>query len=318
MVRFEILVAKGYCDHEVSGITHTLAQANTVLRQALFQTRFLSYFPGLVASRGGQIARAEPVIDGHGFSDVMIVVGGTGLDLADWMVRVRQMQRQARRVVLLSDAATRYIKTKKSGSGLVTTHWKQADMLRETGYFPDLTDRLAEHSGGVITAAGSAATPELVAGLISPYLDQVALAELAGLLLLPNLRKSDADQPRDIAGHAGLFNQRVRDVIQVMEDNIAERLDMETLAGQVGMSCRQIERIFRDVFNQSPGKFYKHLRTKKAWALIEQTLLPLPEIAVATGFGSVSTMSKSVQAAYGVTPAQSRSRKSVDLMTFKA
>ncbi len=316
-IRVEIFVSKGFCDHEVSSVTHTLNKANDLLQRKVFQVRFVSDKPGLVSGRGGQLVRAEPAIDDHGFSEMMFVVGGTGVGRSDWMRRVRQMQRQARSVVLLSDAATHYIKTTKAIDGNVTTHWRHAETLRETGYYPNLTDTLAEKCNGIITAAGSAATPELVVGLISPYLESVQIAELANLLLLPAVRKSSADQPKDVGQNTGLFNRRVSEVIQVMEANIADRVDMESLAKEVGMSCRQIERIFREVFDQSPGKFYKQMRTKKAWALIDETLLPLSDIAVATGFGTVSTMSKSVQAAYGVTPAQSRARKSVSLTTFE-
>lgn len=315
-VTFEIFVAKGFCEHEASSITHTLAKANDVLQRDVFKTRYVSDTPGLITSRGGQMVRAEPAVDDYGFSDVMVVLGGKTVSDATWIKRVRQMQRQARCVALLSDAAAHYIQSVKKKEGPVTTHWRHAETLRETGYHPNLTDNLAEKSDGIITAAGSGATSELVIGLISPYLDQVQIAEIASHLLLPGIRKNTAEQPKQLSGNSVLFNGRVARVIRVMEDHIADGIDMETVAKHAGMSSRQIERIFQEVFNQSPGKFYKQLRTKKAWALIEETLLPLVDIAVATGFRQVSTMSKAVSATYNISPAQSRARRSVALTNF--
>lgn len=315
-LRVEVFVSTGYCELEVASISQTLLTANEILQRDAFSCHYVSATAGLVTSRGGQMLRAEPAIENHGYGDLMIVVGGAKITAEDWLPRVRAMQKQARSVALLSDAATSYIQATKKVSGNLTTHWRDIEALRETGYYPNLTERLAEQASGIITAAGSASTAELMIGLISSHLDQTQIAELANLLLLSTIRKSDADQPKDVAGNAALFDRRVTEVIRLMEAHIADPIDMPTLTKMVGLSSRQVERVFREVFDQSPGKFYKQLRTKKAWALIEETLVPLADIAAATGFGSLNTMSKAVRAAYGISPAQSRARKSVSLMKF--
>ena len=316
-VKVEIYVAAKFNEHEVSSITNTLACANEILRRDVFKPRYVSSKPGLVTARGGQMVRAEPAIDEHGLSDMMFVVGGGCLSATEFLPRVRQMTRRARCIVLLSSAATRYIQATTHTSGALTTHWKDAETLREAGYYPTLTNTLAEQSGGVITAAGSGSTTELIIGLIAPYLEQTQIAELGNTLLLPTLRKSDAEQPQSISGNAGLFDRRVTEVIQLMEAHIVDPLDMRTLTRRVGLSSRQVERVFKEVLQTTPARFYKTLRTKRAWALIEDTLMPLADVAVATGFGSVSTMSLAVQREFGMTPSQSRARKSVSLIKFE-
>ena len=315
-LRFELYVAPGFSALEAACVTDTLERANRLLQRAQFSFRYVAEAPGMIAGQGGQIVRAEPAIDNYGLSDVMIVLGGEPGAAPQWLPRVRQMQKQARRVVLLSEAATAYIENTQASDGPVTTHWRDAETLRETGYYPNLSDRLAEQHKGVITGAGVASTAELVIGLIAPYLDQTQIVELGNRLLLPTIRKSTANQPRNLSANEMLFDHRVTKVIRVMEETLSDPLDMPTLTRKVGLSSRQVERVFREVFDQSPAKFYKQLRTKKAWALIEETLIPLAEIAVATGFGSVSTMSRAVRDLYGVTPAQSRARKSVSLTHF--
>jgi transcriptional regulator GlxA family with amidase domain len=315
-VQFEIFLSLGFCEHETSSITRTLSAANETLGYSLFRTRFVSDTPGFVTSRGGLIVRAAPSIDNHGFSDVTIFVGGNTAAQNIPISRVRQLKKQGLCVVLLSDAATKYIEKTKSNTGAVTTHWKDAAILRESGFHPGLTDRLAEKSDGVITAAGSGSTIELIIGLISTYLDKPQIAQLSNSLLLTTLRKGDAQQPNEFGGNEAIFNQRVLKVILAMEENISEPISMQEMTKIVGMSTRQIERVFQDTFDQSPGKFYRLIRAKKARALIEETLIPLVEIAVATGYGSVSTMARTIRAEYGETPAQLRTRKNKDLMKF--
>ena len=54
----------------------------------------------------------------------------------------------------------------------------------------------------------------------------------------------------------------------------------------------------------------------QAKAMIEETLLPLVEVAVATGFASICAMSKTVRDEYGASPSKMRDRKKIRLLTF--
>ncbi len=299
-------MSAGYQDFEVSAVTRVIEEANDLKRQPLFERQFVSDAPGYVSSASGQMLRAEPAIDNHGLADIMIVVGGQNAAGAAWVSRMRQMQRSRKPVLLLSEAATAYIRTSAKPTGRVTTHWMAADVLREAAYHPGLTDRLAETSDGVTTSPGGIVTLDLMIGYVTPYFSQKEVAELSSRLLMPAVRKPTAEQPRGVSGSTTAFDRRVNDIIQLMENSISEPMSMPEIADAVGLSPRQIERVFRDLFHQSPAKFYKSLRTKRAWALIEQSMMPLPDIAVATGFGSLNTMATAVRDVYGVSPAKAR------------
>ena len=313
---FEIFVSPGFSGLEVASITHTLTLANEIAHRSIFRWRIVSDTPGLVSGAGEMILRAQPAINDYGYSNAMVVVGGSGLSSTGWLNRARQMQRRGLIVALLSDAATAYIHATHQPSGHVTTHWHDAALLNEAGYHPDLTDRLSEKSDGIITAAGVGATAELIIGLIAPHLDARQVAEIGNRLLLPTIRKSDAAQPRHISGNASLFDGSVARIVGLMEETVAEPLCMPSLAEQIGLSTRHVERLFRDVFQESPARFYKQLRTRKAWSIIEETLIPLADIAAATGFKTVGTMAKAVQSTYGETPTKLRARKNRTLLKF--
>ncbi len=310
---FELFVSKGFCGFELAAVTHVLRSANELMTRELFEWRFVSTEPGLVTGKDGVLVRAEPAIPDHGFGDAMIVVGGRA-QAEKWLPRVRAMQRRNLPVVLLSDAATAYIRVAKSPPGKLTTHWRDVFTLQETGYFPNLTSRFAERSDGIVTAAGSSATAELVIGLIAPWMEATQVAELGNQLLLHTIRKGDAEQPKDIADNAGLFDARVTEAIRLMENSIADPMSMAELTDQAGLSTRHLERVFRKVFNDTPAKFYKRLRARKARAMIEETLMPMVEIAVATGFGSSDTLARAVREEYGVTPSKMRARRKINLL----
>ncbi len=315
---FEIFVQRGFCEVELAGVTGTLNAANAIVGVERFTYRIISDMPGFVAGQGDVLVRAEPAIDDHGFSNVMVVLGGQNIKRESWSKRLRAMQRRNRLSVLLSDAATAFIRGKTSQNGRVTTHWRDIALLAEEGYYPNLTTRLAEHSDGVTTAAGGAATAELVIGLIAPYLDPVEVAELGNQLLLPAIRHSDAEQPRDISDNAGLFDARVTQAIKLMESNMEEPLAMTELTRRVGLSTRHVERVFRDVFDETPARFYKRLRVRRARVMIEDTLIPLIDVAIATGFCSHNALSRAVRDEYGNTPSKMRARKKIQLINHSS
>ncbi len=315
--RFEIFVQRGFNEVELTGVTATLRIANVIVGEERFPCRIVSDMPGLVNGSGEVIVRAEPAIEEYGLADVMVVLGGTNVTLDSWSRRLRSMQRLHRTPVLLSDAATAYIRKKSNKSGNVTTHWRDIALLKEQGYYPNLTTRLAEKSDGVTTAAGGAGTAELIIGILSPFLEPIEVAELGNRMLLPAIRHSDAEQPRDIADNAGLFDARVTKAIKLMEANMDEPLSMGELTRQVGLSTRHVERVFKEVFDETPARFYKRLRVRRARAMIEDTLIPLVDVAIATGFCSHNALSRAVRDEYGSTPSKMRARKSIQLINHR-
>ncbi|WP_299969283.1 helix-turn-helix domain-containing protein [uncultured Roseobacter sp.] len=313
----EIHVSKGFSGLELTSITHVLATANTLLGRDQFSWRYTTDAPGIITGDQGALVRAEPAITDHRLADMMVVVGGKGAIIGAWLPRARAMQRKARTVVLLSDAATAYIQATKLPAGRVTTHWRDVTALVETGYHPKLTTHLSENSDGIITAAGAGATLELMVGLIAPHLTGPQVAELGNHLLLQTIRKSDAEQPKCMADNEGLFDARLTEVIRLMEDTVNDPLSMDEITARVRISTRHLERVFRATFDDTPARFYKRLRVKRARTMIEESLLPMIDIAIACGFGSCTTMAKAVKGEYGATPSQMRSRKSIQLLTYE-
>ncbi|MER8550447.1 helix-turn-helix domain-containing protein [Mesorhizobium sp. M1169] len=78
------------------------------------------------------------------------------------------------------------------------------------------------------------------------------------------------------------------------------------MAKCIGRSQRQIERLFERSISSSPMRFYLHLRLSRAKCLIEQTELPVVEIAIACGFASASHFSKCFRQAFGINPSACR------------
>ncbi|MFQ5760184.1 MAG: helix-turn-helix domain-containing protein, partial [Acidiferrobacterales bacterium] len=95
--------------------------------------------------------------------------------------------------------------------------------------------------------------------------------------------------------------------IALMEANLEQPLLHHELAPAVGLSKRQMERLFSRYLDTTPSRYYMDLRLKMGRRLLEQTSLPILEVALACGFSSPGHFSHRYRALFGVSPRQERS-----------
>ena len=77
---------------------------------------------------------------------------------------------------------------------------------------------------------------------------------------------------------------------------------MSRLAGTVGLSRSQFVRTFRDATGVPPHQFLRGLRIEKARELLEQTDLPVIEVALNCGFGQPGHFATAFRGATGMSP----------------
>ena len=87
-----------------------------------------------------------------------------------------------------------------------------------------------------------------------------------------------------------------------------DRLARRYIAEQLGISTRQLERLFGKYLNASPKKYFMEMRLERARHLLIQTEASVTDVAFACGFESAGHFSRVYRAAFGVTPMLQRGR----------
>jgi AraC family transcriptional regulator of adaptative response / DNA-3-methyladenine glycosylase II len=85
------------------------------------------------------------------------------------------------------------------------------------------------------------------------------------------------------------------------------------LAARLGLGPRQLTRLCERHLGTTPVRLAQTRRVHFARALIEQSALPLSQVALAAGFGSLRRFNALMKATYGCAPGDLRRRKSVDV-----
>ncbi len=109
----------------------------------------------------------------------------------------------------------------------------------------------------------------------------------------------------DLAAWKGTSNTVSR-ALALIETGALDDADVEGLAGRLGVGERQLRRLFRQHLGASPVAVAQTRRVLLAKQLIHQTRLPMTEVALASGFGSVRRFNETFQRLYDRPPASLR------------
>src|SRR5579871_3433555 len=90
--------------------------------------------------------------------------------------------------------------------------------------------------------------------------------------------------------------------LRLIEAGALDEADVDALAGRLGVGERQLRRLFRQHLGASPVAVAQTRRVLLAKQLIHQTRLPMAEVAMASGFGSVRRFNETFQQLYDRPP----------------
>jgi len=187
-----------------------------------------------------------------------------------------------------------------------TIHWENLDSFTEE--FPELDVRaeLFEVDRDRFTCAGGVSGLDMMLQEIARKHGQELAANVAEQFMHERMREGHDDQRLPLQARLRISHPKLIRAIAEMEHHTEEALSRDEIADRVGLSRRQLERLFRRYLNTSPARYYLRLRLNRAKTLLTQTTMPVTEVAFASGFTSASHFSKCYRDMFGRTPRAER------------
>ncbi|MGI8569843.1 MAG: AlkA N-terminal domain-containing protein [Methylocella sp.] len=136
-----------------------------------------------------------------------------------------------------------------------------------------------------------------------------AAAQEAGFR--PCLRCRPETAP-DLGAWRGTSNTVSR-ALALIELGALDEADVETFAQRLGVGERQLRRLFRRNLGASPIAVAQTRRVQLAKQLIHETRLPMSEIALAAGFGSIRRFNETFQQLFGRAPGALRRSNAAEI-----
>ena len=112
----------------------------------------------------------------------------------------------------------------------------------------------------------------------------------------------------------GASQPKLAEAVSLMEANIEEPMTLDELSYHVGLSRRQLERLFQRYLHCVPTRYYLELRLERARQLLLQSSMPIVDIALACGFISAPHFSKCYRDTFSLPPRDERRRAGAGLL----
>ncbi|AZV78288.1 GlxA family transcriptional regulator [Parasedimentitalea marina] len=241
--------------------------------------------------------------------DTILLCGGIEVQHATTKKLLGWLRRESRKGLLVGGLCTAAYVLAKAGlldGKKATIHWENSDSFSEEFDEVELTRSVFVLDGKRMTTAGGTSSIDLMLKLIATDHGEELANAVADQLIYSSIRTDQDSQRLSVPTRIGVRHPKLSTVIQLMETNIEEPISPSILAKDVGMSTRQLERLFRRYLNRSPKRYYMELRLQKARNLLMQTDMSVINVALACGFASPSHFSKCYRAHYDTTPYRER------------
>lgn len=246
--------------------------------------------------------------------DVIFVCGGMHVEKNTSPTLIKWLRQIHQRGIALGSLCTGSFALAKAGlldGHKCSIHWENVGQLQEMFPHVHVSDRVFTLDRGRYTCTGGTAPLDMMLRFITASHGDKLGADIAEQLIADRIRRENDKQRIPLRHLLGNQSEKLIATVELMEANIREPIAQKDLAEFVGLSERQLQRLFRKHLLCPPSRYYLQLRLARARELLQQTSHSILEVSSVCGFISPSHFSKSYKEHYGYSPSQERQRKVV-------
>ncbi len=310
MQRFVLALLPGHSLLSVSGFMETLAMANRLSPARVFDCECVSHDGRPVPSATGIALPVMGALDRARRGDVLLLCGSPDVPSAVQVAMTRGLRLAARHGVRcggLDRGAEVLAQAGLLKGRTATTHWRHQSAFAESHPDVILARSAFVFEGESFSCSSGTSAIDLALCFIRTLAGPELAEQVADELCYTQQHRLQ-ELTSDISPHfAHVTHPRLRQIIRMMDDNVEYPLPMQSFSELVGISQRQVERLFLRYVGLPPKRFYDDLRLDRARNLVLQSEMPITEVAMATGFSSPSHFSKKFRQRFGRTPFELRS-----------
>ena len=306
---FGFLTLPNYSLIACANAIEALRMANRVSARSAYRWQLLT--PDGVAARASNGMSLQPTapLAGARALDIVFVCGGVDIRRSTGRAVLAALRRLAREQVPLGALCTGSFALAEAGllSGYrCAIHWENLAAIREE--FPEIQflDDLYTIDRDRITCTGGIAPLDLMLTLIRARLGNVIADRIATQFIVERGRRAGERQPLSPAISPAAAHERLETAVRLIQSKLDERLRISAIAREAGLSTRQLERLFKRHFGQTPAALWKRWRLERARTLLTQTAMPITDVSIACGFSTAAHFSTAYRHQFGRTPSNER------------
>ena len=286
-----------------------LRSANRLRREKLFDWQLYSRDGAPVRASNGVDITVHGAMDDGIALDLLLVCAGTrdagvgDAAIAKWL---RALARRGTAIGGISLGAYVLARAGLLDGRRCALHWESLAAFAEQ--FPRIrtTSDIFVVDGNRRTCSGGTAALDMMLHLITEREGRGLASDVSEQFIHPRIRGTQDPQRMAVQNRLGVANEKLIAAIGIMEAANDDPRPVHAIAADVGLSPRQLERLFAKYLRVSPSRYYLKLRLDRAREMLLQTPKPILDVAVACGFSSASHFSRCYRTEYGHRPRDER------------
>jgi transcriptional regulator GlxA family with amidase domain len=292
----------------IASALDVLRHANRFAKSEFYHWTFLCEDNKPIQDGNGLWFHPGEAIDQVESPDIAFIVAGFDASqikqpqLCRWLV---EQSADGRKIGGISNGAFLLAKSGLLNHYSATTHWEDFESFCEL--FPQVHARYQRFviDRNRITCSGGSATLDMFIELVRQDLgNEIALKISRQMLLQEQSIVLPGSPSSRLTTHQ--HSPQIHRALSLIEAGVGQSITVSDLAVRIGISRRELLRLFRRELNTTPSKLLAQRRLDRARSLILNTQLPMTIIADSVGFSSQSHLTSSYHTQFGITPAQQR------------
>jgi transcriptional regulator GlxA family with amidase domain len=286
-----------------------LRAANRLSGHVLYVWRLYSVDGAPVRASNGIPVLADRGLGPTTWPDTVLVCAGLDVESFDDRRAIAWLQRQARRNVAVGAISTGTFILARAGlldDYRCTIHWENIASLREAFPHLEVTGSVYEIDGSRFTCSGGTAALDMTLSIIGADHGVDFATEVSNQFIHDRVRTPGDQQRIAEQVRVRVKSPKLAAAMNIMTANLETPLTPAAVATRVGISTRQLERLFGKYLDCSPRRYYLALRVQHARLLLIQSGMSVLNVALASGFESQSYFTKCYREHFGRTPTQER------------
>jgi transcriptional regulator GlxA family with amidase domain len=303
LARVGILLRAGFSLRTLAGVVDTLLAANALQDEWVYEPVLLG--EGEVVADGGVKLSTQASPAGARWAALLLLAPDLGQTLdPSWCT----LAGQGVAIGGLDAGASALAAAGLLQGQRACADWQVLDTLAQQHPRVAWSQGLWEVSsdGLRLSCGGGGASLDMMAAWLAQRHGERLLGELAPALGLRGFRARDE---RQRAADPAMGSPKLAEALALMEANLGEPLPTEEVARLVGVSRRQLERLFKQHLDALPSRHYLELRLARAQRLLQQSSQSILQVGLSCGFSSGPHFSNAYKAHFGHTPRDERATR---------
>jgi transcriptional regulator GlxA family with amidase domain len=300
-----LLLVSGFALMSYACVVEPLRAANLLAGRDLY--RWIHISPGektVTASCGATVPCPARVGDCESLDLLLVVAGGDPATFRDqstfaWL---RRLAVGGTRIGGVSGGPFIVARTGIMDGTQMTVHWQHAQAVREAHPNVLLARSLFTVDRNRLTCAGGTAPLDMMHALIAERHGAELARRVSDWFLHTDVRPAQGAQRASLIERYNVHDPQLIAALQLMERHPSVPLRRSETARRIGISTRQLDRLFAAKLKRSYQTHYRRIRLERSRELLRQSPATITDIAVACGFSSASHFTRAYRESFGVTP----------------